>query len=116
MKTIIAGSRTILKYEVLLHVMLNIPWQITEVVSGTARGVDQLGEKWAKEFNITVKKFPADWNTWGRSAGYKRNREMAMYADALVSLWDGESKGTKHMRDLAEKYDLKIFRVRVNMP
>ena len=116
MKTIIAGSRTILKYDVLLMVMSYIDWTITEVVSGTARGVDQLGERFAIEHNLAIKKFPADWNSWGRSAGYKRNREMAIYADALISLWDGKSKGTVHMRDLAEEYGLKVFKVEVNIP
>ena len=82
---------------------------ITEVVSGGARGVDSLGEMWASDNNIPVKKFPADWDLFGKSAGYKRNEEMAQYADCLVALWDGKSKGTKHMIELALKYNLKLY-------
>ena len=79
-----------------------------EIVSGAANGADKLGEKYASEKEYSIKQFPADWNKYGKSAGYKRNEEMARYADALIAFWDGESKGTKHMIDLANKYNLKI--------
>ena len=71
--------------------------KISEIVSGTARGVDQLGERLASELNIPVKRFPANWDLFGKSAGYKRNVTMADYADGLIAIWDGKSKGTGHM-------------------
>ena len=52
-------------------------------------------------------RFPADWDKYGKAAGYKRNGEMARNADALIAFWDGKSRGTKHMIDLAKKYDLQ---------
>ena len=52
--------------------------------------------------------FPADWERHGKAAGYIRNREMAQNADALVAFWDGESRGTKSMIDLAKEYDLAV--------
>lgn len=70
---------------------------ISEVVSGAARGADSLGELFAKENNIPVKQFPADWNAHGRAAGPIRNRQMAEYADVLIAFWDGKSPGTKNM-------------------
>ena len=82
---------------------------IREIVSGTARGVDTHGEAVAAKYGIPVIKFPADWDRYGRSAGYKRNEKMAEYADALLACWDGKSKGTKHMVDLAKKHGLKVF-------
>jgi hypothetical protein len=113
MKTIIAGSRGFTDYSV-LHFFLSInPWEITEVVSGTARGADKLGERYAEENGISVKRFPADWDTHGKRAGYIRNSEMADYADALVAFWDGESRGTKHMIDLADKAGLRVSIVNV---
>lgn len=84
----------------------------TEIVSGTARGADLLGEKYATENEIQIKRFPADWNRFGKSAGYKRNEEMANYADACICFWDGKSRGTKSMIDLAEKYKLKTIVIR----
>lgn len=85
--------------------------QITEVVSGTARGPDTVGAQWAvdQEPPIPVKEFPANWNTHGKKAGYLRNKEMADYADALLAIWDGKSKGTKHMIDLASKAGLDVW-------
>ena len=83
-----------------------------EIVSGTARGADQLGEKFGKEYGIKIKRMAAEWDRYGRSAGYKRNEQMALYAKeddgVLIAYWNG-SKGTKHMIDLANKHGLKVF-------
>lgn len=95
MKTIIAGSRGFNDYDLLCQTCDDI--EITEVVSGTARGADKLGERYARERNIPVKQFPADWDNLGKRAGYIRNSDMAKYADACVVFWDGVSKGTAHM-------------------
>lgn len=81
---------------------------VSEVVSGCARGADTLGERWAHDNNIPVRRFPADWDTHGSRAGYLRNIQMAEYADALVAVWDGRSKGTGHMIDIARKRGLHI--------
>ena len=78
------------------------------IISGTARGADQLGERYAQENGYNLLKFPADWDKYGKSAGYKRNEEMAKVADACVVFWDGQSRGSKHMIDIAQKYNLKI--------
>lgn len=115
MKVIVAGSRgfddyTLLTHELnkLQHISESANKFITEIVSGTARGADKLGERWAEENNVKIKRFPADWNTYGKSAGYIRNQQMAEYADVLYAFWDGKSKGTKHMIDLAHKHNLKV--------
>ena len=95
--------------------MKQIDWEITEVVSGGARGVDKLGEIWAVKNDIPIRLFPANWKEHGRSAGYIRNKEMANYADALIALWDGKSAGTRHMVDLAIKADLKFLCFTLNL-
>ena len=110
MKVIIAGSRSIINYRAVRSAIERVGIEITEVVSGTARGVDKLGERWAAENNIPIKRFPADWNKHDKRAGYLRNVEMAEYADALIAIWDGESKGTKHMIDIAIKNGLSVYR------
>ena len=105
MKVIIAGSRDITDYNIVYEAVNNsgVAPYITEIVSGGARGVDKLGELYAKNNNIPVKIFLADWNTYNKSAGYKRNLEMGNYADYLIAVWNGESKGTKHMIDIMLK-------------
>jgi len=113
MRVIIAGSRSITDYSLLLSAMETLQLDVTEVVSGTAKGVDQLGERWAQEKEIPIKRFPADWKNLGKRAGYVRNAEMAKYGEVLVALWDSKSKGTQHMIDLARKADLKVHVVEV---
>lgn len=112
MKYIIAGTRGFQDYPRLREVVIQVTHRdlpISEVVSGTARGADQLGEQFANEFGIAVAKFPADWDTHGKSAGYIRNSAMADYGDLLVAFWDGKSRGTKHMINLARDKGLKVF-------
>lgn len=109
LKVIIAGSRTIEDYSLVCRAIEKSGFQVKEVVSGTARGVDRLGEKWAAFNKIPVKSFPADWDKHGKAAGPIRNRQMAEYADALVCLWDGKSKGSKHMIDIANELGLAVY-------
>jgi hypothetical protein len=116
MKTIIAGSRSVIELEVVERVMARAATHSivpTEVVLGTARGVDTLGKRWAEAHGLPVKRFAADWDRFGKSAGYRRNEQMATYADACVVIWDGSSRGSKHMAKLAKERGLKVFLVRV---
>ena len=108
MKTIIAGSRAITDYDVLIKAVKDCAFKITSVVSGCARGVDALGEKFANDNSLPLEKYPADWSTHGKRAGYIRNTEMADNAEALLAIWDGESRGTKHMIDIAREKGLEV--------
>jgi len=108
MKTVIAGSRAFENISLMREELSDIDFEITEVISGTAKGADTLGEKWAYENNVALKRIAPDWRKFGRSAGVIRNEEMAKCADALVAFWDGESRGTKHMIGIAKEYGLKI--------
>ena len=101
MKVIIAGSRDIADRKLIFDIVDDFPLKITEVVCGGARGVDKIGEEWAKKNSIPVTPFTPNWDTLGKSAGDERNKRMANYADALIAIWDGKSKGTRHMIDLA---------------
>lgn len=114
MKVIIAGGRTFNDYNKLKQTcdFLLGNQEDVEIVSGTANGADKLGERYAHENNRELTTFPADWNTLGKSAGYIRNKQMAEYADALIAFWDGTSKGTLHMINLAEQNKLKVRVVR----
>lgn len=116
-RVIVAGTREFDNYLLLqmklTDYLLSIPNEEIEIISGTARGADKLGEQYASDYNLKCIKFPADWNTYGKSAGYRRNAEMAKYASqehgVLFAFWDGKSKGTKHMIDLAYKYNLETY-------
>lgn len=120
MKIIVAGTRTFNDYSLLKktldeyifgdHDPDDLIFDLVEIVSGEAKGADKLGEKYAIESIFKIKRFPAEWDKYDKRAGYIRNEQMAKYADACVCFWDGVSRGTKHMIDLAKQYglDLKV--------
>lgn len=110
MKIIVAGSRDVTESEVRAALTL-CPWVgfVSVIVSGTARGADTFGERWAQENNIEIIRFPADWERYGRRAGPIRNEVMANNAEGLVAVWDGKSRGTRSMINLALKHGLRVM-------
>lgn len=97
MKVIVAGTRTITSYVTVVSAIMESDFEITELVSGSCRGVDKLGEMYVSIHKIPIKRFPPNWMKYSTLAGPKRNQEMANYADCLVLVWDGISKGSKDM-------------------
>jgi YspA, cpYpsA-related SLOG family len=100
MKTIIAGMRDFDDYRPVMRAIKKaalIGITIDELVCGMAPGVDTTGYFFAKMARIPIKEFPADWDGKGNAAGPIRNQQMAEYADALIAVWDGNSKGTRDM-------------------
>lgn len=108
MNVIIAGSRVIEEYEHVVSAVRASGFEITTVICGMADGVDMLGHAYAMANNIPVVEMPADWAQYGRRAGYLRNTEMGKKADALIAIYDGNSKGTGHMIDIAHSMGLKV--------
>ena len=111
MKLIIAGTRMFTDYKKLCEECDTILQDQTniEIVSGAYyRGADKLGELYAKQRGYKITRFPADWKRFGRAAGPKRNLQMANYADTLIAFWDGKSRGTKNMIDLAGQLGLHL--------
>ena len=122
MKVIVAGGRDFNDYKLLKETLDNFQQEygnITEVVSGTAIGVDKLGEQYANENNIPIKRFVPDWEGLGKKAGHVRNRKMGDYAKEhngmLVAFWDKQSRGTKGMIDYAKNIGLKSVVVYYNV-
>ncbi|MCQ2229734.1 MAG: DUF2493 domain-containing protein [Bacteroidales bacterium] len=107
MRIAIVGSRTFDDYQVLVDFVDSLVkeynYDITEIVSGGARGADRLGERYAAERNIEIMVFKPDWVTKGKFAGYLRNKEIINYCDVCIAFWDGKSRGTKHDIDLCER-------------
>jgi hypothetical protein len=117
MKLIIAGSRDLTIDPMLVKDLYFYAFPGTglleEIVSGNSGNVDIAGERWAASSNgsIKVTLFPADWNTHGKAAGPIRNRQMAEYADALLLIWDGESRGSANMKKEMQKLKKPIYEV-----
>ena len=119
MKLIVAGCRTITDEAVVAEAIER--WvadhgEPTEVVHGDAKGVDRLAGQWAHRNKVPGVKFPADWNRFGRRAGPVRNSLMAGYADALLAIWDGKSRGTANMIRQAKERGLVVEVRRVAPP
>jgi predicted Rossmann fold nucleotide-binding protein DprA/Smf involved in DNA uptake len=111
-RVIIAGSRTITSYMEVEAAYKFSPFSKEEditIISGNAPGVDRLGEQVAREWALDRVIFPANWARHKQAAGAIRNTEMAAYADALVAVWDGESKGTAHMIKTMEALGKPVF-------
>lgn len=112
-KVIIAGSRGFSNYK-LLHEQCNKflrekrkTYNII-IISGGARGADKLGEKYSQDEGFALEVFKANWDKYGKSAGFRRNEQMAEIADALIAFWDGKSHGTKHMIDIMKEKNLDV--------
>jgi len=129
MRIIIAGGRDFTEYKLLdkecnkifvqlaqegnFSVDVNTSRKQIEIICGKAKGADTLGKQFGKQYQLPIKYFLADWDGLGKKAGYIRNEQMAKYAEedngVLIAFWDKESRGTKHMIDLANKHGLKVF-------
>lgn len=104
MKVAIVGSRN-------LHIDnlgTYLPQDITEIVSGGAKGIDTIAKNYAESNNIPLKEFLPNYNQYGRSAPLKRNLQIIDYADCVIAFWDGSSRGTKFVIDTCNKKGKKI--------
>lgn len=121
MRLIIAGTRTFNDWELLKrsvdYNLMNTNEAI-EIVSGSASGADKLGEKYAFTRGLPCIKFPAQWNEFGKQAGFIRNQKMAKYATHCIVFWDGRSIGTQIMIRLAKENNLptKIINYSIKSP
>lgn len=110
MKLIIAGGRDFSNYDLLereAEEMISGE-QNVEIISGLARGADLMGCRFAEEKGLPLRGFAAEWGKFGRAAGPIRNKLMAKNATHLLAFWDGQSRGTMHMIDYAEKLGLGV--------
>lgn len=110
MKPLIAGGRTFTNYSMLCNVVNQFKLNVSAIIEGGAQGADRLGRRYAEENNIPYITMHADWNKYGKRAGYIRNVEMAKAlnpgTDLVLCFWDGKSKGTAHMIQTASQYGL----------
>ena len=115
MKIIIAGSRTIINMNLLIKAIKLSSFEITstdEIVSGGARGVDTLGEKYAKQHNIKLTIFKPNWNKYGIKGGVIRNTQMSRYADWAIVVHCG-SKGSIDMINKMKKLNKPVFEYKI---
>lgn len=107
-RVVVAGSRNFDDYNRLSDVLDKYLADKSNViiVSGTARGADRMGERYAAEHGLKIEQFPAEWGKYHKGAGPIRNMQMVQSADAVVAFWDNESAGTKHIIDCARQKNI----------
>ena len=132
MRVVIAGSRSIIGEDAVKLINKAVEdsgWEIDEVISGDAKGIDTAAIEWAKLNDVDLVRMPANWPKYpNKAAGYKRNQKMAWYAKVieqiftlqgkempkrykggLIAIHKGNSKGTAHMIDIAREMELEVF-------
>lgn len=114
MNCIVAGCRYINKFEHVVDAIQLSGFEIDTIVSGGASGIDTLAVRWAREYRKNIRVFNAQWDKHGKAAGPIRNEEMAQYANGLIAIWDGRSRGTHDMIKKATKHNLKTYIHRVD--
>jgi hypothetical protein len=114
MKILICGSRTWTDYAQVLEALRDLTQARMAppiVIHGAARGADLLGARAAGALGLPVEAYPADWNRYGRSAGYRRNEQMVTMLDPTtdqVLAFSHGSRGTQHTIDLARARGIPV--------
>ena len=116
-KLIVAGGREFSDATLLSQTLIALAHEAGDataisIVSGMARGADMLGFQFAREHKVKCYQFPADWNQYGKRAGFIRNKQMGDFADGLLAFWDGESRGTKQMIEYMQSLNKPVHIVR----
>ena len=80
----------------------------TLIITGMASGADSLAWAWAKENHIPTKEYPAKWELFGKSAGFKRNQQMLDEGkpDLVIAFPGGN--GTAHMIRIAKATNIPV--------
>ena len=112
-RIVVAGCRDFHDYELAKEY---IEQSISEIrhehelifLSGECSGADRLGEQFAKENHFAIEYYPADWASYGKSAGPRRNKQMAEAADYVICFWDGKSRGTASMIRYAKQLNKPV--------
>lgn len=111
-KVLICGSRRISDPALISQAVLQSGMSPTHIISGGARGVDRLAGEYAASNGIAFTEYLADWDKYGKRAGFMRNCVMVGMADAVIAVWDGKSPGTKHSIDYATSQGKQVFVLR----
>ncbi len=104
MKIAIIGSRNLTDVDISKYV----PEGVTEIVSGGAKGIDTLAEKYADENGIPKTIIKPEYARYRRGAPLKRNEKIVERADIIIAFWNGKSKGTKFTIDYAKKLNKEV--------
>jgi hypothetical protein len=114
MRVIIAGSRSITDPSALDEAMAHAGFEITEIITGDSRGVDDLAAVWARTRGIPCQIVPVEWNRYGGRAEQVRNDRISLIAEGCIAVWDGFSRGTSELVEFMHARGLQVCVLRCN--
>jgi hypothetical protein len=111
---IVAGPRDYFNREVITDALVDCICDIqpSKIITGDARGVDQIVAELCYDSGMKYEQFPAQWDKYGKSAGPRRNWNMALAGTHLLAFYNG-SPGTSNMIYFAERHDLEVIKVNI---
>ena len=109
MKLLIVGSRSITKFDLSPYISADVD----TVISGGADGIDRLAEEYADVYRLSKYIIRPRYDRYGRAAPLKRNEQMVEMADAVLVVWDGDSKGTEYTVKYAKKVNKPITLIQI---
>ena len=112
---LVCGGRDFMHPIALIHMldMYHHHYDISELIHGGARGADSMAERWAEKRDIPMKVFPAQWDKYGKSAGYVRNKQMLVEGKPIEIIAFPGGKGTNMMIQLALDSDYSVWIVKI---
>lgn len=120
MKLMVCGSRTINNYyyvaDAIQYVCRRIGQYPSLIISGAAYGSDVQALIWAIRHGVPRSVHVAEWNKYGKSAGYRRNVDMVDECDLCIAIWDGVSKGTAHSIQIARSKGKPVWVFQMTVP
>lgn len=85
---------------------------IEMIISGGAKGADNLTHEWCKKKGVPILIYYPKWydetGTFHRGAGFKRNYYIVSAADRILCFWDGASKGTANSLEIAKQLNKPV--------
>lgn len=105
MKIAVIGSRSLTVPDLARY----LPENVTEIVSGGAKGIDLCARRFALEKGLKLTEFLPEYDLYGRSAPLKRNLQIIEYADEVIAFWDGRSRGTKYVIDNCKRMNVRVI-------
>ena len=104
MKIPVIGSRALKLH----NLEKQLACDVTEIVSGGARGIDTCARDYALANGLKLTEVLPEYDKYGRGAPFKRNLQIIEYADEVLAFWDGQSRGTKYVIEQCRKKNKKV--------
>lgn len=105
----VVGSRSFSNYKYMKKILDVYCVKSSKIISGGADGADTLAIQYAKKNGIDYEEFFPEWNRYGLSAGFIRNKTIVENSDVIIAFWDGRSKGTAHTIRLAKEAEIPVY-------